>query len=210
MIPEELGNILGSSSSGNGEYAFEDDAEKLTADTTYYNGFLALSYTIPGGWWQYNISAENFTANPADSATETLLDISFGDDYTYIDIAYFANVQYSSSDNHIGVHISAEKQDGAETLDAYMEGYVEYMLEPYEGDTYTLKDEDTAEIHGHHFELRVFDVEQEGRPYCIITYTCAVNNGYYLTFLASYWPENKNAPENIRRFIEEGLEFVYV
>jgi len=207
LVTDAINEISGSSSSG-GEYAFEDDAEKLSETTTYYNGFLGFSYTIPSGWWLYRMNSENFTAAAADSAAESLLDIFFGEDYDFIEMANIANLQYSSSDSHIGVYISAEKLEDVQTLDDYMDEYLDYMLEPGDGDQYTLAEEDTAEINGRYFAICVFDVDQENRPYRIITYTCEVNSGYFLTLLANYWPENRNALNNIRGFIEEGLEFI--
>jgi hypothetical protein len=123
-------------------------------------------------------------------------------------MAYFGNLQYSSSDNHIGINISAEKVEGVETLEEYLDSYVDYMLEPYDGDAYTLIDEDQATIHDRLFELRIFDVAQEARPFRIISYTCEAEEGYFLSLDINYWPDNRKALENIRSLVEAGLEFI--
>ena len=207
MLNEALGS-MSSSNTSDGDYSYEDEAQKMEKDTTYYNGFLGFSYTIPNGWWIYERNDINFTDSAEGSATEALLDINYGDTYNFIDLITFANMQYSSKDNHLGLYVSAEKVEGAETMEAYMDDYVEYMLEPLGSDTYELTGQDTAEIQGRHFEVRYYDVDQSGRPYCIATYTCAASNGYFLSLEANYWPENKNALENIRSFIEKGLSFI--
>ena len=207
QLTEALEGIISPPSSSE-DYAYEKSAEKLTAESTYYNGFLGVAYTVPGGWWMYDLNTDNFGSSAAETADESMLDIHFGEGYDFIDMASIANLQYSQRDNHIGIYISAEKQEGIETLDDYIDGYVDYMLEPYEGKTYSLADEGQVQIHGRPFELRVFDVDQSERSFKIITYTCEVNEGYYLSLEANYWPDNKNAPDNIRKFIEEGLAFI--
>ena len=200
-----------SPTSGDEDYTHEDEAEKLGADKTYYNGFLGFAYTVPAGWWIYTVNADNFAASAAANATLATLDVSFDEDYNYMYMymAYMGNLQYSAGKSHIGVSISAEKIEDVATLEEYIDEYVEYMLEPYENrETFTLLEEDSAQINGRPFMLRVFNVEQEDRPYYCISYTCAVNGGYFLTVRADYWPENKYAPDSIRSLIEDSLEFI--
>jgi hypothetical protein len=202
---------LSSSASGQSDQSGENleaDAVKYDADTTYHNGFLGFSYTVPRGWWLYRRQADNFSTDPGDTSDLAGLDISYGEDagldYSYIGLITFANLQFSTRDNHLGFHISAETLDGIDNLAEYMEYYENYMLEP-DDDEYELLDSGGAEINGLAWERRVFEIIREEDNYRYVTFTKPVNNGYYLTIKVSYWPENKNAEETIRAAIARAI-----
>ena len=208
IVTEGVKSITNSLSSVDDEYAHEADAEKLIASTTYYNSFLGVAYTVPSGWWIYGEYPDNFSTAQETTTSEATFDVYIDDGYSYLDLISFANLQYSTRDNHIGMVIYAEKDDGIETLDAFIIEHVDYMLLPYDDDTYSLEGEGQEMIHGRLFEWRDFKVYRSDSPYNIITYSCEVNGGYYLTIEANYWPKNKKAPQSIRKFIEEGLGFI--
>jgi len=208
IISEGIDSLANSLSSGDDEFAHEKDADKLSANTTYYNSFLGVAYTVPSGWWIYGEYPDNFSITPAAAASEATLDIYIENDYSYMDLLSFANLQYSSRDNHIGINIYAERYEDIETLDAFMIEHVDYMLLPYNDATCSMEDEGQVMIHGRLFEWRDFKVHRSVEPYNIVSYTCEVNDGYYLTIEANYWPKNNGALKNIRKFIEEGLEFI--
>lgn len=190
------------------EYAYEADAEKLAADLTLYNGYLGVSYTIPGGWWIYEVNYDNFDESAGATTDPGTLDIIYGDSNSYISMASFGSLQYSERDNHIGIDISADLVEGAETIDDYMADYIDFILEPYDGITYELLEESDATLQGKDFYQCIFLVNQEERPYNVLTMTCEVNDGYFLTLTGNYWPENKKAVENIIQYMDNGLRFL--
>lgn len=181
-----------------------DEAELLAVkseeDTTYHNSYLGFSYTVPKGWWAYRLYQDNFSPDPDETADPGSLDIQFGENagkkYRFIDLASFANLQFSTRDNHLGFYFSAETLENVNSLAEYMEYYENYMLEPdtYE---YQLSDSGQEEINGLVYERRIFEVIREEDNYYYITFTRPVANGYYLTLRASYWPANTDAEELI-------------
>ena len=175
-------------------------AVRYDADTGYHNSYLGFSYTVPKGWWLYRLHEDNFSEDPEETAAEEVLDISYGTDegkdYSYVGLISFANLQYSTGDNHLGFSLSAETLDGIGSLPAYMEYFETFMLEP-DANTYELLDSGNVTINGVRYERRVFEVIREKDNYHFLTLTRPVNNGYYLTIKASYWPVNKNAEKQI-------------
>ena len=188
------------------EYAYEGTAVKYTSDTTYYNTYLGVSYTVPTGWWLYEINEDNFSEVADSTSNEGVLDISANGDYYYMDLISCANLQYSNKDNHVGVDLSVEKVSGIATLDEYMLDYEEWMLEPLaDGSAYTLVESDQDTIGGVTYEKRLFSVPQGDSPYYVSTWTCGVKEGYFLTIYVNYWPENDTAESTVKNLLETNL-----
>jgi hypothetical protein len=207
---QELINQLqpGSTESGD-ETSTEKEAVRFDEDITYGNGYLGFSYTVPKGWWLYNINENNFSKDPDDTTDPGTLDINYGTDlgkdYNFVELISFANLQFSKKDSHLGFVISAEALDGVRTLAGYMDYYESYMLEPDEDNTYELRESNQIEIKGLQYERRIFEVIRETRNYNYITLTRALRDGYYLTISVSYWPDNKNAEANIISALAKAL-----
>ena len=188
-------------------YAYENDAQKIAEDTTYYNTFLGVTYTAPSGWWIYEINGENFSETASETANATGLDIYSQDGYEFIKMASIANLQFSSKSNHMGVDISAEKIEGIETIEDYMESHIEYMLEPYGGETYSLVEVDEVDINGTLFQTSVVEVTRDDdEDYRIISFICEVNDGYFLTVSANYWVTNSKAIETATDILKDALK----
>jgi hypothetical protein len=194
----ELKNLFppgqGGEQNGQAERNAEAGAVKYNADTTYHNGFLDFSYTVPRGWWLYKLNEDNFGAMAEETGDLETLDLSYGEDagmdYSYMGLISFANLQFSTRDNHLGFDISAESLEGIGNLDAYMNYFEGFMLEP-DDNTYELLESGTEEINGLAYERRIFEVIREEGNFCFLTFTRPAPAGYYLTIKASYWPENQ-------------------
>ncbi|MDR0584652.1 MAG: hypothetical protein LBG57_09945 [Treponema sp.] len=186
----------------------EADAVKYGADTAYHNSFLGFSYTVPKGWWLYRVFQDNFSADPEETADIGVLDINYGEDagmdFSYIGLISFANLQFSSRDNHLGFYISAETLDGIGSIAEYMEYYENYMLEP-DANEYRLLDSGRVEINGLFYERRVFEVIRKEDNYNFFTFTREVDNGYYLSIKVTYWPENKSAEDVILKALSKAM-----
>jgi hypothetical protein len=189
------------------DVSYEQDAVKIEADTTYHNGYLGFSYTVPKGWWLYDINTDNFSEDPDETADSVSLDISYTDEYNYIGLISFANLQFSTRDNHLGFDISAESVTGVGSIGEYMKYYEEYMLEPEEDASYTLLDSGRENIKGRVYEKRTFQVIKEEDDFNILTLTCPVNDGYYLTIMVNYWPDNSGAEDTIIRAVTKALSY---
>jgi len=187
-------------------YEYEDEAVKNTADTTYYNEYLGISYTLPAGWWLYNVTEDNFTTEQGVTGDKTLLDIGRGDGYTYIDLISCANLQYSTKDNHVGVDMYAESVDGMETLDEYYEDTLIYLLEPYNDENYELIDEDSFELGGREFKICYINVNRDSEPYEMLYTFCELHDGYFLLINLNYWPENTDVDKILKDKILANLE----
>jgi len=190
------------------EYAYEETAARISEETTYYNSYLGVSYTIPSGWWLYEVYEENFNQMPSTTTDPTVLDIYRGSNYLYMDMLSYASLQYSTKDNHLGFDISAEKVEGVSNLAEYMPVFEEFMLEPTSEADYVLLAASQMEIAGQTFERRTFEVQRPEAPYKIMSLTCAVNDGYYLTILGNYWPKYTDAEEKIIEVVNAGLKFL--
>jgi hypothetical protein len=189
----------------------EEDAVKYSADTTYHSGYLGFSYTVPKGWWLYTLNSDNFSEDPEDSTDLATLDISYGTDhdfdYSYMRFISFANLQFSTRDNHLGFFISAETLDGINSIGEYMDYYEEYMLDLDEEYPFELLESAQEDLGGVRYEKRVFNVPQEEENYYYVCYTRSVKHGYFLTIRGSYWPENKNAEEVIKNAIAKAVSY---
>ena len=178
----------------------EDNAVRYSEVTVYHNSFLDFSYTVPRGWWLYNLNENNFNADPEETRDRVNLDFSYGEDagmkYSYLGLIFFANLQFSNRDNHLGFSINAESLEGVETLGEYMNYFERYMLEPDENE-YELLESDRVLINGLSYERRIFEVIREVDNYRYLTFTRSAAQGYYLTIKVSYWPENPGAEEEI-------------
>jgi hypothetical protein len=200
-VQELINQMQQGSSESTEENSLEDDALKFDKDTTYVNGYLGFSYTVPKGWWLYGINENNFGEDPENTVDPGTMDINFGTDlgrdYQYVKFISIANLQFSDRDNHLGFDISAEALDDVQTIDGYMDYYESYMLQPEEDTSYEMLESSQIEIKGLQYERRIFEVIRESKNYNILTLTRALRDGYYLTISASYWPDNKNAGQQI-------------
>ena len=185
----------------------EADAIKLTKETTYYNDFLGVSYTIPKGWWLYDIREDNFSTDKSEIADSASMDLYYDEDdkTTTAYFISFGNLQDSTKQNHLGFDINAESLKGVSDTGEYMKYYEKYMLEPIEETTYTLEDTDTVTIKGKKFELRAYMVHRDEENYYILTLTTPIKNNYFLNILANYWPENENARKEIIDSVTKAL-----
>jgi hypothetical protein len=205
-IRELVGGIqFPSSGETEEDYAYEENALKVEADTVYHNGYLGFSYTLPRGWWLYTLNADNFSEDPGDTSDPDIMDISYGEDSSSLDLISFANLQFSTQDNHLGFNINAESIEGVRTIEAYMEAFEEYMLEPVKDTEYFLLDSDRLDIKGVSYEKRIFKVDREEADFNILTLTRPVKQGYYLTIMVNYWPLNKNAEQAVIGAVTKAL-----
>jgi hypothetical protein len=208
-VQELIDRMQSNSSESAEENDTEKDALRFDRDTTYVNGYLGFSYAVPKGWWLYSVNRNNFSEDPEDTSDPETMDINFGTDlgrdYRFVELISLANLQFSSRDSHLGFDISAEALDDVQTIDDYMDYYESYMLQPGEGTSYAMLESDQVEIKGLRYERRIFEVIRESRNYNFLTLTRALRDGYYLTISISYWPDNKNAEQNIINALTKAL-----
>lgn len=188
----------------------EKDAKRLLLDTSYHNGYLGLSLTVPQGWWTYHIDADNFTDTPSKSTDKKSLHFYEENGYKYLDLASFANLQYSSELLHIGFEVDAEWYEDISTLSEYMEIFETDMLENHDA-MYTLEESGLMQINGTLFEKRLYLSQSSNNtthdPFCILTLTAETANGFFLTFWCTYWEENTQAQDTIEQALTQGLIF---
>jgi hypothetical protein len=209
---EELAKNISSSvnsADSSDDYDFEDSALQFEVDTEYTNTYLGFSYTIPKGYWLYSVNENNFAEDASLTESPDTFDVGYGEDagyeYSYIDLVSFANLQDSTRDNHIGIDISAEALDGVDSIDSYMEYYEAYLLEPDEN-TYKLIDSAQMEINGEQYEARYIEVVREEDNYNYLALTRKVDNNFFLTILANYWPDNRNAEKIIIESLSKAMK----
>jgi len=181
---------------------YEAGAVKLENDTTYYNDYIGASLNIPVGWYVYDVSADNFATSEGTTSDTGTLDIYMGDGYRDMFLIDCATLQDSSKDNHMGFTVYAEQVDDIATLSEYMADYESLQTGHYE---YTLLDEDSAQISGQFFEVRLFEVDNDGHNYYYLNFVCEASGGYFLVIEASYWPANTDAPGYIESYLQNNL-----
>jgi hypothetical protein len=208
-VQELIDRMQSNSSESAEENNTEKDALRFDRDTTYVNRYLDFSYTVPKGWWLYSVNRNNFSEDPEDTVDSGTLDINFGTDlgrdYRFVELISIANLQFSSRDSHLGFDISAEALDNVQTIDDYMDYYESYILQPGEDASYEMLESGQVEIKGLRYERRIFEVIRESRNYNFLTLTRVLRDGYYLTISISYWPDNKNAEQNIINALTKAL-----
>jgi hypothetical protein len=210
-LTEALSSMgIGGGSDSEEEYDRAANAEKVTKETRYYNDFLGLSYSVPKGWWLYDLNQENLSDSKGDITGDDAMDISYNDyegkDLSYLWLVSFGNLQADTSDNHLGFDIDARAIEGITTMSAYMDYFEEYMLEPTEDADYTLTDSQQITINGTPFELRDYLVDREEADFQVVTYSCQIKEGYFLNISVDYWPEHTKARQVILESITKSLE----
>jgi len=189
----------------------EEDAVKLNKEKKSYNDFLGLSYTIPKGWWIYEISEENLSDSRGVVLDPVSMDIFYNEfndrNYSNIWLASFGNLKSSSSDNHLGFTLNAWNVDGIDSMSGFVRYLEIYMLEPTEEAEYELTDSEEITINGKVFEMRDFLVKREQDDYQIMTLCCEAKNGYFFISFVDYWPENTGAKKTIIESIGKAIEF---
>jgi hypothetical protein len=86
----------------------------------------------------------------------------------------------------------------------YFEGF---MLEPTDEERYRLIDSRQVNIDGKNFELRDYLISRKTVDYSIMTLSCDVKNGYFFNIFVDYWPNNKNAKQQIIDSVTKSIEF---
>lgn len=182
----------------------EKSATQTTENTTYLNEYLGFSFTVPSGWWIYSINSENFSTAAGATADAMNMDFSESEMYSIATFISTANMQYSYKNNHISFHLSAEKVTDIDDISLYMEQeYIPFMIEPYDGDPYILESQEQVTINDIAFEQVLFTVQQESREYKSLCLVTEVQNGYFLSFEISYWPENSDATNYVYSIVED-------
>jgi hypothetical protein len=210
-LNEALSSLgIGGSDSEEGEYDRAENAEKVTKEIRYYNDFLGVSYSVPKGWWLYDLNQENLSEFKGDITDDYAMDISYDDydgkDSSRLWILSFGNLQSDTHDNHLGFDIGAWAIEGVTSMPAYMNYFEEYMLEPEEDATYKMTDSQQITINGIPFELRDYLVDRVEDDFQIVTYSCRIKEGYFLNIIVDYWPQHTKARQVILDSITKSLE----
>ncbi|MDR2211357.1 MAG: hypothetical protein LBO65_07860 [Spirochaetaceae bacterium] len=209
----KIQEALGFSTETGEENSREENAVKLSKETTYYNDYLGISFSVPKGWWLYDTNTDNISESKGDVVSDTTMAVNYGDfgsyNFRYVGLLSFGSLKQSTIDNHLGFEISAEYLEGSDnSLASFMEYFEAYMLEPGDQVEYELAGSEKITIKGKPFELRDYLVDREGDDdYKIITLTCPVKEGYFLNLYIDYWPENVKAKQIIIDTLNESLDF---
>jgi len=205
----EIARVLSNRSQESGDE--DPDAVKLGSDTTFYNDYLGVSYTVPKGWWLYDIDEDNFSETKGDISDPILMGTTFdefnGQNYSLVWLINFGNLESSSRNNHLGFTLEARSLDGLGGMANLKRHFEDYMLEPTEDEEYTLLGSEQVTIKGKVFELSDYLVSREKDDFNIITLICEVKNGYFFIAIVDYWPENTKAKENIIESFEKAIGF---
>ena len=205
---DEIAGVFNRNDRNNTSDSREDDSPvRLGNEKTYFNDYLGLSYTVPRGWWLYELNEENFNETKGEILSHISMDIDYYDDYSRIWMINFGNLEYSTSVNHIGITFDARSSEGISGMAAYMRYFEDYMLEPTDTEDYSLREGGRRTIGGKVFEMRDYLVSREEDDYYIMTLSCEVGNGYYLNIFVDYWPENNRAKEDVIESISESIDF---
>ncbi|MDR2767049.1 MAG: hypothetical protein LBB82_01845 [Treponema sp.] len=211
---DEVRGLLGGSEDSEGSDASEREANalKLGRNTTYYNDYLGVSYTIPKNWWTYAITAENVSEEAGDITGESVMDLYYDEnsygEYATVWMLEFANLRHSTADNHLGFDVSAQSFAAFRDIAAYMEYYQAYWLESEEDTEYRLEASEKLALAGREFELRDYLVDRGGDNFKVMTLTTPVKNNYFLNITVDYWPDNKNARKTVIDALAKGLKFL--
>jgi hypothetical protein len=188
------------------------NAVRLVEDTSYYNDYLGISYTIPKTWWVYDVNAKNFSSSKGGITNEASMEIGHdnndGRAHSKLWLISYANLITSSYDNHLGFDLDARAIKGVDDISGFMDFFQEFMLEPTDEERYRLIDSRQVDIGGKKFELRDYLVSRrDSAEFCIMTLSCDVKNGYFFSIYVDYWPKNRNAKQLIIDSVTNSVEF---
>jgi hypothetical protein len=190
-----------------GQSRYEEDAIRLEESTSFYNSYLGFSFTIPKGWWLYDLNSANFSRDQEDTGDAAAFDIEYGDDYTRIGLASFANFRFSSKDRHLGFEMAAEFREDSRSIEEYMPHFEGSMLKSGGEAVCSLLESGSSYIAGRNFEKRVYELIRPRASYKLVTISAGVKEGYFLNIIANYWPGNKNAEFAVTDTIDKALVF---
>jgi hypothetical protein len=187
------------------------NAVRLAEDASYYNDFLGISYTIPKTWWLYDLNGKNFNSAKGGITSEVSMDIgrnnNDGREHSQLWLVSFGNLVTSSYDNHLGFNLDARSIKGTTDISDFMEYFEGFMMEPTDEERYRLIDSRQVDIGGKIFELRDYHVSRRAVDYCIITLSCDVKNGYFFNVYVDYWPNNRNAKQQVIDSVTKAIKF---
>jgi hypothetical protein len=186
---------------------YEEDAIQLEQSITFYNDYLGFSYTIPKSWWLYDLNSANFSRDQEDTGDAVAFDIEYGDGYSCIGLASFANFRFSSKDRHLGFEMAAEFREDSNSIEKYMPHFERAMLKNDGEAVYSLLESGSSYIAGRNFEKRVYGLTRSKASYKLITLSTGLKKGYFLNIIVNYWPRNKNAEFAITDAIDKALVF---
>ena len=197
-----------------GGNTYEDNATQIGSNTTYYNDYLGLSYTVKSGWWCYDLDTDNFAGSAGQTGYNNLYIASgtsgfWNAGYEEIFLAHFGNMQYSNNNQHVSIELYALKIEGANTLNAFANCLIEYNEAPYTdgrpGDD--LVETYTATIDGRQFMACVFLKENGEYDYYYTLYITEMKDGFYLVIQGDYWPENTDGEDEVVGILNDCLQF---
>ena len=194
----------GGSNNSSGDYDYEDDAEQLENERTFYNSYLGVSLSLPAGWWLYETYPENFGRSAETTSDPALMDISKDDISYYMQLLDCATLQYSTKINHLGFFFEAEKLLDASSVEDFIEYNAQYMYNSVDGE-FVLLDTSSVNIAGREFVSQTYLIPRAEDPYNELVLTCELNEGYFLVIYMDYWPENVDAEEYAIKFLNENL-----
>ena len=175
---------------------YSNDPLRLDEATSYHNAYLGFSFTLPAGWWLHDINSANLSLERGDTSDPALLDIIYGDNYRYMNLAHFSNLSSSSRRNYLGFYLSAEFWENVRTINDFMPIFEEQIAKIY-GDSLVLLIADIENIGEYSFEKRIYEISRQTGSFRIVTMSAAAQNGYFLTMIAYYWSDNRNADSYI-------------
>jgi hypothetical protein len=192
------------SAQGNGN-GYAEDAIRLEQALACFNSYVGVSFTIPRGWWLYDLNTANFSPDPADTADTSTFDIIYEDDSIRMDLISFANLRSFKRNKYLGFEMSMEYREeySGETPErgeywGHFEGFIP------ENPQDTLIDSGVITLGGASFEKHIYEAAQPNNLR-IITLGTSLKTGYFLNIQAVYWAENKNAENLIIELINNAL-----
>ena len=183
---------------------YGEEAIRLAQALACHNTNLGISFTVPKGWWLYDLNTANFSPDPEDTADAAAFDYIYtGDDSFSMELMSIANLRYPERKKHLGFDISIESRKNSQEIGEFKSHYEKFIPE---GEwNITLIDSGLTVINSVSFRKHVFEVSLPKNSFRIIDLTTVLETGDFLNITVRYWLKNKNAEHYILGIINRAL-----
>ena len=187
----------------NNNGGYWEDAIRIEKALTCHNTNMGISFTIPKGWWIYDLNTANFSPDRDDTAGADSLDIIYGVNFTRIELVKFANFRFPRRKKYLGFDISAGS-GGNFPVNGEFPEYDDGFISENNLNT-SLIDSGFVTINNIPFEKQIYEVTQPRNKFRIITLSTGLKTGNFLNISIKYWLKYKNAEFFIIGLLDRSL-----
>ena len=97
----------------------QDGEYRLDQAFTCYNTNLGISFTVPKGWWIYDLNTANFSPDPQDTVDINTFDFIYEEDSFRLELINCANLRFPNQRKRLSFDISVESDENTQQNNSF-------------------------------------------------------------------------------------------